>query len=852
MILKKRILRGAVSLVLSLAMIGSLSVAQPMPSYASGNFYDTTGHWAERYISRAFNLKIVEGYANGRFMPDKAVTRAELVSMINNAIDLEITATSNFKDVTGGSWYYNDISRAVTAGYAGGYSDNTFRPNVPVTRQEAAVMLSKILPNYKEKGNLKAFRDYRLIQSWAAPAVEKMVGQAYMGGYNDKKFHPDASLTRAQAAKILCDILDNESFVDDEVIVDEDKTTLKDRIYVNDVIIDEDLGEGNATIDNCVILGTLFVEGGGSKSVTINNSRVAAMQVRKDDTAVRVVTKGTTVIPNVKVSKSCIVQTSGKDGTGIQELTVGKAAEVTLKGNFPVVRVEGNSSSVTLESGKITNLIVEKSGRYSDITLTGKAQVTEATVNAESYFHGTGTIAHMSVNADDITYETKPKKMTVGVDVDRALGEADIDEDLEVDFDPYHKDDNVDLNTKIILTFNTAIKLVGGAQITSSNIKNFVTLHTASKGGIEVEFTGTINAAKKVVTLTPNAELAPNTRYYVVLADKAIMNANGAKNDDDYIYFTTGTKSSNSLASYDPRNGARGVSPSTSITIDFSEDVMVYGTGAEVTSAYLQGAVVLKSGTDNSGSAVPFTATIISRDRITIRPTASLTPGQSYYVAVLANKFQTRAGKKPVTGSSATWTVAAATPPVTAATLSTLTLAPSGGSNVLTGFSPSTHTYSVTVPFGTTSVDVAATAASGTAITINGTATSSALSIPVTGSSLTPITVGVSASGLSSTTYTINVAVAGNTDLAAIAIDGVFISPASPPYAAHVNSAAATAAIFVRAADPNATVKIGNTTGTHECSATITMDTNNKDVTVEIISNMTTKTYTLHISKEVI
>jgi hypothetical protein len=52
----------------------------------------------------------------------------------------------------------------VAAAYADG-SGCSFRPNDPITRQEAAVMLSNILPNYKEKGNLKSYRDYSSLRA---------------------------------------------------------------------------------------------------------------------------------------------------------------------------------------------------------------------------------------------------------------------------------------------------------------------------------------------------------------------------------------------------------------------------------------------------------------------------------------------------------------------------------------------------------------------------------------------------------------------------------------------------------------------------------------------------------------
>ena len=146
-----------------LAMILSLPLALPVTSYAS-NFSDVTGHWAEFYISKVYNERIISGYPNGRFMPDKAVTRAEFAAMVNETFeldDIESDEPINFSDVLYSSWYYNDVSIAIAAGYAGGYNDNTFKPNSPITRQEAAVMLSRLITEGKKKGNLKSFSDSR-------------------------------------------------------------------------------------------------------------------------------------------------------------------------------------------------------------------------------------------------------------------------------------------------------------------------------------------------------------------------------------------------------------------------------------------------------------------------------------------------------------------------------------------------------------------------------------------------------------------------------------------------------------------------------------------------------------------
>lgn len=848
---KRKMGHRIVSLALSLALALPLMLFTPSDSLAYSRFNDASGHWAEGFINRAYSLDVISGYPDGRFLPDKSVTRAEFVSMINNAFDIDIDYDqASFKDVSYDKWYYKAIATAVTATYVSDSADNNFRPDAPITRQEAAVMLSNILPNYKEKGKLKSFKDYKQIASWATTAMEKMIGREYFGAYNDGLLHPAAPLTRAQSAKILCDILDNETIVTRRTIVDEDKTTLSEKIYTGDVTIDEDLGDGNAEIDNCVILGTLYIEGGGSKSISINNSRIAKAEVNREDGAVHVVTKGTTVINKLSAYEKSLLQTSGKDGYGILGLEVKKESDVTLKGNFPVVNITGSKAVVALESGKVSTLVVTGGGKYSDITLTGKAQLLEATVNAEAYFHGDGVITHMSVNADDVTYETKPKKMTVATTIDRAT--VDDEDDVDVTFDPENKDKNVDVDTAITLTFSTSMKLADGKAITDSNIKDFVSLKMKSKSGDDVEFTAAINSAKKVITITPKEALQKDTKYYVILKEDALTNAGGGKNDEEYVYFTTRSRGGITSATFSPEDGDTDVSKGTSITIKFNTDVEK-SSGGSITSAYLKECIDFRSG-GAGGSAVEFTASI-SSNKITIKPKDDLTPGQTYYVAIVAGKLKTDSGNKAIPAASATWTVKAATPATTSAAILTgLTVAPvlptGTGINVLTGFNAATTSYDVTVPFGTTGVDVKATAASGTAVSINGTVTGSALNVPVTGSAVTKITVAASGANMTTSTYTVNVQVAGDTDLTAVSVDSTTLTADSTgSYPASAAADATSAAIAITAADPKAIISLDGSSGIGSLTKNVTLAAGDQAITFTVTSNMTTKTYTIQITR---
>jgi hypothetical protein len=751
MIHEKKI--GRRVLALSLSFLVGLS-AYPLGKitvYAASSFSDIKGHWSEFYVKKVNDANVISGYPNGGFQPDKAVTRAEFVSMVNKTFSLnKLDSDQNvsLNDVPYTSWFYKDVSLAIRAGYAGGYNDNTFRPNSPINRQEASVMLARLIPEGKKKGNLKSFKDSKSIDSWATDAMLRLNGKGYIGAYSDNKIHPEDALTRAQTAKILSDILDNEDVVTRRTIVDEDKTTLSGKLYVGDVLIDEDLEEGSVTIDNCIILGDLAIEGGGT--VTLNNTRVVKALLDPDDVKTKLVTKGTTVVSKIEVTDSCYIQTSGKDGLSTPEIILSKAADATLKGNFPKVSIEGTKAVLTVESGKITDLTVTSKGDYSDIILSGKAQIETATVNAECYFHGTGTIAMLLANADDITYETKPDKMTVGLQVDRPDTEGN--EKITAAFRPKHKAEDESLDTEVTITFNIAMKLAGNKEITDSNISSFITFTKDSKSGAAVPFKGTINSAKKIITLTPTEKLSKGTRYYVNLADEAIQNSNGRKNDGTYIYFTTKGEATTTEPAITPVLSGLALTPAdTSISATFTPNtsgtvyVIASTSSAVQTTAQLAASASKVSASANTAGTITFTG---------------LTSNTKYYIsAMLRNSVGTDSA---IVTSSTTTTMPEAL-------LSGLTLTQSGaagGTNLLTNFSATTKSYDVTVPYGTTAVDVSATTDTATntnaAFTINGTAGASQAGIAVTAGSVTKITVRITADNKKATDYVINVSVAAS------------------------------------------------------------------------------------------
>lgn len=637
--------------------------ATPAESYGASSFKDTKGHWAEQYIKTAVDQGIIKGYTDGRFKPDVKVSRAEFISMLNRALGNTSTGAMSFDDVSGSAWYYYDVAKAVTAGYVDGFSDGTFRPGDFISRQEAAVMLSRLMPTYGYDKSLSRFSDYRSVADWATAAMAKMSGKNYISGYTDGKIHPLESLTRAQAAKIISDIVDKESIVASDPMVKKDGTELSGKIYSNNVTIHKDLDDGEVTIENCVILGKLIVQGGGEDSVTVNNSRIANALVDRSSGRVRLLAKGETSILNTVCSEDFTLETyrlTGTDfGAGFQKVSLGASSSGRFKGSFPLVAVDGSSADLQLLSGTISKLDVNSGGRRSNITVDSKAVVAQANVHAESYFHGNGTVSEMQVHAKGITYETKPKKWHINTG--GKTPEQD-DPELTVAFTPTHGKTKVYLDTKVTITFSSAMREDDGSTITNSELPGIVTIRKGSATGSTVAYSGTINSAKTVMTLTPTSPLLEDTRYYIVVKAGTMIDADGEDNEAATSYFNTGSSTEKLVVTYSPVNGDASVpADRKSFTINLSEGVTRYnGTSLSTGDSYLKSNVVLFRRGNTAVSASDYSvSTNSSRSRITITldDDYALSLNTRYTIGILASTLKTADGDA-VAASSSTWTTA--------------------------------------------------------------------------------------------------------------------------------------------------------------------------------------------------
>ncbi|AJY77831.1 hypothetical protein VN24_18150 [Paenibacillus beijingensis] len=168
-------------------------------------FNDIEGSYAKSAIVSLYKHQIVNGTSASAFSPRKKVSRAELLAALERLLKLEKTFSpvTEFDDVQAGAWYFGYVQAAVQLGLADGTSATSFQPDKPVTRQEAAVLLQRVLKQPAAAISTSAFRDRGSIAFWAAGPVSNISKLGLMKGDGTGAFRPDAPVTRQEMAVLL-------------------------------------------------------------------------------------------------------------------------------------------------------------------------------------------------------------------------------------------------------------------------------------------------------------------------------------------------------------------------------------------------------------------------------------------------------------------------------------------------------------------------------------------------------------------------------------------------------------------------------------------------------------------------
>jgi len=161
-----------------------------------------------------FHERFMIGYPDGNFMPNGFITRAEtaalLVRTMTTSFGVGVHRSADgingkFSDVSSDAWYAEYLAIAYSYGLIQGFTDGSFRPDIPITREQFAAMLARTATI--QTGGVLTYSDAANISGWAYDYVYTALAVGFMHGDAVGTFRPLYSITRAEAAAAINRIL---------------------------------------------------------------------------------------------------------------------------------------------------------------------------------------------------------------------------------------------------------------------------------------------------------------------------------------------------------------------------------------------------------------------------------------------------------------------------------------------------------------------------------------------------------------------------------------------------------------------------------------------------------------------
>lgn len=382
----KRILSMLIVIAMMVSMLYQTSFA-----LTANSFSDIQNHWAMQRILKWADLGIIQG-SEGKFKPNDSITRAEFCTIINNIFGFTALDDSGYDDITQDKWYYKHVMIAKKAGYISEFGKDIFAPNESISRQDIAKILSSLFQLTASKGTaIASMKDCESIAENARSAVDSLLEKGYMVGSSNKFFYPNNKITRAELIAVLdkmVSILYNKAgtysatTINGNVIINQAGVELKDTSISGNLYLAPGIGEGEVTLNNVKVAGRTFINGGGSKSIHIENSTLGETIVSKQNNNIRIVLIGTSTIRSLELTSSIIIENNGS-GSGIANIYIPKGLDTA---SIRIEIIEGSIGNIVLDSKvelvikagvKVSNMKLNATAKGSIISCEGKIQTVE-------------------------------------------------------------------------------------------------------------------------------------------------------------------------------------------------------------------------------------------------------------------------------------------------------------------------------------------------------------------------------------------------------------------------------------------------------------------------------------------
>ena len=423
--------RRALSLLLALVMVLGLVPVFPVTEAAA--------HWADTYLTQLVEWGFIR--ADQANNPDRALTRADFMAIVNRAYGYHEEGETPFEDIKETDWFYDDVGIAYTARYINGTSPTTASPNNPLTRETAATILGRNMMLQESPGELVEFSDAHQISTWASGIIKSSMEHYLIGGYNDGTFRPRRNVSWGEMASMLTSLVGTPlqepgeyslGGVYGNVTITSPDVTLRDTVISGDLYISGGVGLGGIVLENVTVLGRIVACGtgqaeGGQSSILLRNVTADELLVDNlQDHYVSLRADGITEIGKTTVRTSAYIEDNTPDGMGLHYISLegesypeGEEPEdwvpiqLDLAGRIEEVVNRTPRSQVRVGAGTVAKLTVDETAEGSNVIIDRGAVVKELNLDTATLVTGEGDIEHLVVNAPGCEVEMLPDEIDI-------------------------------------------------------------------------------------------------------------------------------------------------------------------------------------------------------------------------------------------------------------------------------------------------------------------------------------------------------------------------------------------------------------------------------------------------------
>lgn len=182
--------------------------------------------------------------------------------------------------------------------------------------------------------------------------------------------------------------------IEGSVMIKADGVTLQNMLIKGNLIIAEEVGVGDVTLNNITVKGETYIRGGGKDSIHINGGQYNNITIQNLNGQVRIMAN------DVKGAQVIIAEEA-------------QGEKIIFEGTFEKITVEAGETYISAQGlTTINQLFIQESAINTEIELAGSAVVKELVVHAPAYLHGQGMVLKAFINADNVYLgvEVSPEK----------------------------------------------------------------------------------------------------------------------------------------------------------------------------------------------------------------------------------------------------------------------------------------------------------------------------------------------------------------------------------------------------------------------------------------------------------